>query len=62
MGEGNFGMEAFVVVIAVISQGIYYTPILLQDGLERRGFKESGFLDEVVEVVKTANLEFISYL
>lgn len=53
-------MEAFVVGIVVISQGIYYTPILLQDGLERRGLKESGFLDEVVEVVKTgANLEFI---
>lgn len=30
-----------------------YTYSSLQDGLERRGFKESGFLDEVAEVVKT---------
>lgn len=27
--------------------------LLLQDGLERRGFKESGFLKEVTEVVRT---------
>lgn len=30
-----------------------YVFILLQDGLERRGFKESGFLNEVAEVVRT---------
>lgn len=29
---------------------------LLQDGLERRGFKESGFLNEVAEVVRTGKL------
>lgn len=27
----------------------------LQDGLERRGFKESGFLNAVAEVVRTGN-------
>ena len=27
---------------------------LAKDGLERRGFKESGFLNEVVEVVRTS--------
>ena len=26
---------------------------LAKDGLERRGFKESGFLNEVAEVVRT---------
>jgi len=30
-----------------------------QDGLERRGFKESGFLNEVAEVVRTGNVLFI---
>ncbi|XP_038687484.1 glutamate--cysteine ligase, chloroplastic-like [Tripterygium wilfordii] len=28
---------------------------LAKDGLERRGFKESGFLNEVAEVVRTGN-------
>lgn len=27
-----------------------------QDGLEKRGFKESGFLNEVAEVVRTGNV------
>lgn len=29
---------------------------ILQDGLERRGFKETGFLNEVAEVVRTGKL------
>lgn len=33
----------------------------LQDGLERRGFKESGFLNAVAEVVRTGN-EFLDYI
>ena len=30
--------------------------VLLQDGLERRGFKEVGFLNAVAEVASTGNL------
>lgn len=37
------------------------TLVYLQDGLERRGFKESGFLNAVAEVVKTGN-RFIDYI
>lgn len=27
--------------------------LCMQDGLERRGYKETGFLNEVAEVVRT---------
>jgi len=30
----------------------------LQDGLERRGYKEAGFLREVAEVVKTGKTSY----
>jgi hypothetical protein len=33
----------------------------LQDGLERRGYKESGFLNAVAEVVRTGN-GFLDYI
>lgn len=39
-----------------LSSDVYFVHILLlQDGLERRGYKESGFLKEVAEVVRTGN-------
>ncbi|KAG5029956.1 Glutamate--cysteine ligase, chloroplastic [Glycine soja] len=45
------GVIIFVIaVIFDVAKGIGMHP---QDGLERRGFKESGFLNEVAEVVRT---------
>lgn len=32
-----------------------FVVFIMQDGLERRGFKETGFLNEVAEVVRTGN-------
>jgi hypothetical protein len=36
---------------SVFSYNRFY--LVVQDGLERRGYKESGFLREVAEVVET---------
>lgn len=34
----------------------------LQDGLERRGFKEMGFLNEVAEVVRTGKIIEVGFV